>query len=344
MIQLEAEEFEQGAWVADLVDADAFAGSFVLGGDTWVGTAVQSRVDFNRNYTRVIGGANKLATVLQDRWYAGNASLQVAVSDICKECGESFGSATPGVFLNTYQRIKGTAAQALDQLAQLFGQIWWIGRDGKVNMAVTRPTGAPADGTRLSSDTDASALLAEPSGVQLGVSYLTGAQQMAQIRHVRWNYTPERTTAQIYPLPFLFRPPVQTAYDRVYSARVDRDNGDGTIDVIADARFGVTKVPLLCGVPHSKVKVDGGDAVALAFFGGDPQKPFALLMGQDETATKQVARKTDGVTSSMPDDSVFWTWLSAAGTALNGIGVTAPVPTSLGGHISGGSDRLKVGD
>lgn len=341
MISAEIEEYEQGAWVADLVDESAFSGSFQLGGSTWVGTKIQSRVEFGKYHTRVIGGANKLTAQLEDRWYAGNVSLQVAVQHICSEAGETFGSATPTVFLNTYQRIRGTAAQALDQLAQLFGQIWWIGRDGKVNMAAQRPTGAAADGSRMASDSDASVLLAEPTGVQLGVGYLTtaGDQAMQQIRHVRWRYTPDQTTAQIYPIPFLFRPPVQTAYDKIYSARVDSDNGDGTINVIADGRMGITRVPLLCGVPGAKVQTRPGEVVALAFFGGDPQKPFAQLMAQDVAAAKQVARVGD--TIALDEGTVFGGVITAG--VVPGT-ITMKFTQPVTGTITGGTARIAIGD
>lgn len=59
--------------------------------------------------------------------------------------------------------------------------------------------------------------------------------------------------------------------------------------------------------------------------------------------TKGAARDEDPVTSTSTDDPVFWTWIAAAGSVLSGIGVTAPIPTSLKGKISAGSSKTFIG-
>jgi hypothetical protein len=58
--------------------------------------------------------------------------------------------------------------------------------------------------------------------------------------------------------------------------------------------------------------------------------------------TKNAARKDDTVSSSIADDSIFWTWLSAAAIVLTGLGVVAPTPTSLASKITGGSSEVKL--
>ena len=60
-------------------------------------------------------------------------------------------------------------------------------------------------------------------------------------------------------------------------------------------------------------------------------------------AEKEAARKGDAVDSGVTDDSVFWTWITAAGAALAALGVVAPVPSSLTGKITGGSTEVKIG-
>lgn len=340
VVEATIEEFEQGAWVADLISVDQFDGSFQLNGEAWTGTMVSERLEFERYHTRVIGGKNNLSKALLDKFYSGSVSLQIAAGDACREGGESLGSAQAGVFLQTYQRQRGPLYAALDSLALAFGLIWWIDRAGAVNLSISRPVSGEAKGLRISSSYD-SVLLREPeTSVKLGAVY-----DGKPIRHLRWEYTPKRFEARVYFVPFLFRAPVETKYDRTYSALVDRDNSDGTIDVIADARFGVTKVRLLAGVPGSKVKMMPGEEVTLGFFGGDPQKPYAVAMAQNLSATKEVARKGDTIqsTQSVPPNA-FWTWIAAAGSVLSGLGVAAPIPTQLDGTITSGSQRLKVGD
>lgn len=337
ILEATVQEFESGTWVADLVSLEAFDGSFELGGSTWVGTAVSEQLEFQRYHTKVVGGKNGLGKALLDKFYDGNVSLQTAVGDICRQCGETFGSATPGTFLSTFERLRGPAYTALDSIADAFESIWWIGRDGALNVKAARDPGPKATGSRVSSSSD-SVLLIEPVDLQLGGTY---GDTSKTIRHIRWEYDSNSFEARVYFVPFIFKAPTRNDYDGLYDALVDRDNGDGTIDVIADGRFGVTKVKLFCGVPGSKVKVNGGEMVTLGFFGSDPQKPFCVAMAQDTTATKAVARKGD--TIKIPSGTVFTVTapvVGGGGGAVNSITLNADAV----GEITSGSERLKVGD
>ena len=357
LISAQVEEFEQGAWVAEIVALESFSGSFTLfDGSTWTGTKVAERSEHAKFYTTVIGGQGHLGASVQDKYYAGNVALSIALSDLCNEGGETPGQATPGLFLSTYQRQAGTLAEALDGMADAFGQIWWIDRTGTLQMNTARPVGQEATGDRVSSDTDASAVLVNPQNLTLGSSYAVSdsGATMQTIRHIRWSQTPQRFSAQIYPVPFLYRPPVQTKYDRHYQAIVQVDNGDGTVDVIADnGRFGVTKVPLLCGVPGSKVKTKPNEVVTLGFFGGNPQKPYAVAMQQNTAATKQVARNTDPVKVTISVSNGKLAALAAMITAPPGgggpctatPGLIPPADSlDLTGTITQGSNRLMVDD
>jgi hypothetical protein len=341
IVQIEIEEFESGAWVADAVSLEAFDGSFELDGETWTGVAVTERQDGDRYLTRIVGGAGKLAELIEDKYYDGSVSLQVAIQDVCRACGETFGSAVAGKFLTTFQRIRMPAYAALDAIAAAFDMLWFISRDGKVHMVEEREAGDEAE-ARLVIDGDGSdsALLREPNGVAIGDTVSDRA-----VRHLRWTLTPEKFEARAYFLPFVFRPPTRSEYASMRDAKVDRQNADGTIDVIVSGRFGMTKVPFYCGVPHSKVKVDSGDKVMVGFFGSDPQKPFAVSMAQDTAATKEVARKGDSVhagsilvVSPPSGGTCTVTYVAHGGTPVPGL-------TALdGGKITSGSERLKVGD
>ena len=337
MIVVEAmiEEFEQGAWVADLLSVEQYDGSFDFSGETWTGAMVSERLEFERWHTRVVGGAGNLGAQVLDKFYSGQVSLQVAAQDVCRECSEAFGSAQPGVFLTTLDRLKGPARGALDSLALAFDLIWWVGRDGNVNVR-TRPPASEAKGSRVSSAAD-SVLLVEPESLVIGSTY-----DSKPVRHIRWEYSAKRFAARVYFVPFVFRAPVETRYDRVYSALVDKDNGDGTIDVIADQRFGVTKVRLFGGVPGSTVKMNSGEVVMLGFFAGDPQKPYAMAMAQ-KTASKAVARKDDTVKVTI--DAAGMITLGGQLTAPPGGGPCVGSGTlDITGTITSGSERLKVGD
>ncbi len=54
----------------------------------------------------------------------------------------------------------------------------------------------------------------------------------------------------------------------------------------------------------------------------------------------EAARKGDAVQSAAADDSTFWAWIAAAGAALAGLGVAVPVPSSLTGKITEGTEEV----
>lgn len=56
------------------------------------------------------------------------------------------------------------------------------------------------------------------------------------------------------------------------------------------------------------------------------------------------ARQEDQIQSTIVEDSVFWTWLAAAGLILAGLGLAAPIPTTLTGKITAGSNQVKIGN
>ncbi len=98
-------------------------------------------------------------------------------------------------------------------------------------------------------------------------------------------------------------------------------------------------MPLLCGVPGAKVTVNAGELVTVGFFAGDPQKPFAMAMAQNTSATKSVARNGDTCKVTIPAGSFL---ISCSGSPA--VGVSNVNPIDVTGTITSGSDRLKVGD
>lgn len=67
-----------------------------------------------------------------------------------------------------------------------------------------------------------------------------------------------------------------------------------------------------------------------------------ILLG--DSPIKGVSRIDDPTLSTATDDSIFWTWLTAAASVLAGLGVAVPAPVSLTGKITGGSAKVKAGD
>lgn len=378
LLEAHIEEFEQGTWVADLIADQPFAGTFTLpDGSTWIGTKVSETQDRGRYFSKVLGGQASLGKVVLDQFYQGQSSLQIIVSSVCSpgptvgDLGELLGSVPPGVFLSQYQRLVGQRGEVLDAIATAAGGavapgsdplLWWVGREGTLQMQIPDPaygsrTPQPfVTGTQNMDkvDVDGSVELVTPSGAVLGALYGTPAMP---VRHMRWKYTPSSFSVRIYFVPFIFRSPKQTKYDRTYDAKIVADHGDGTVDVIAyrspsegkSPAFGVSNIQLFCGVPGSRVTMQAGEEVTLGFFGGDPQKPFAMAMKQDATVltTKKVARNGDSV-------NVGTISLTVAGSATLAGTYTAPdgsttaivsgTPFPVSGLINSGSARLLVGD
>lgn len=94
------------------------------------------------------------------------------------------------------------------------------------------------------------------------------------------------------------------------------------------------------------VTIEAGDSLTLS----SPEQESTVVVTPDDITLKSgtneargIARIEDTTTSDITTDSSFWTWIAAAGTALAGIGVTLPAPTSLTGKISSASSRIKAG-
>ncbi len=371
LLEAHIEEFEQGTWVADLIADQAFLGSFQLpDGSLWIGKVVSEIQDRGRYFSKVVGGNGCLGKVVLDQFYQGQVTAQVAVSALCApgptpgDLGETLSTVPPGVFLSQYQRLVGTRAEALDAIAVAAGGaiapgsaplLWWIGRDGLLQMQVpdlvfgSRAPTKPVTGTQNMDtvDVDASVELVTPADAKLGALY--GSPVAKPVRHIRWKYTAKSFSARLFFVPFIFRSPTQTKYDRTYDAKIVADNGDGTVDVLAyrspsdgkSPAFGVSAVQLFCGVPGAKVKMNPGEEVTLGFFGGDPQKPFAMSMKQDSTATKKVSRVGDSI------ELAIGTVLSgaAAGVVIGSSpSFTLTLAAPAQGTITSGSARLQVGD
>jgi len=58
--------------------------------------------------------------------------------------------------------------------------------------------------------------------------------------------------------------------------------------------------------------------------------------------SKDAARKDDTIKSTPVEDATFWTWLSGAAAILAGLGLAVPIPTSLTGKITTGTDKVRM--
>lgn len=280
MISAIIEEPYSGAWVADTVDTVAPTGSVSMPGTAapWSGTIISSSQDGGRFYSRIVGGKGRLGEdkPITDKWYNGTLLADTVAQDAILEAGEVFGSSSLAIRVDSWQRKAGSLGDALSQLVSIAGGVWWIARDGSVNLAPAR-TGnviAPSTVSQTASDVDGSLTLNLNSAiVSTGDTWLGRT-----IRHVRHTLTSNSFTSQI---SFTDLPGLRLGLDylRTYSARVDTQNSDGTLDVIVNGQFSVTSVRWLSGLP-AKVVVNPGDLVTLGWLGGDPRAPYSALLEQ----------------------------------------------------------------
>lgn len=287
MISAIIEEPSSGAWIADTVDTVAPTGSLTLNdGIPWTGTIVSTTKDGGRYNSRIIGGKGQLGKSLPDKWYNGSTIIDTVASDAISEAGEILGLSSLGVRVDAWQRKEGSLGSALNQLIAIAGGSWWVARDGFVDLG-TRSGSVidPASVSIISSDVDGSILLnVSAARIKPGDTWLGRT-----IAHVRHTLSPENIVSHIYftDLPTLS---LSVDYLRTYSARVNSQNSDGTLDLIVDGRFAVNPVPLLSGIP-AKITILPGDQVTMGWLGGDPRAPYA--MGTQQTGSAAAARVGD---------------------------------------------------
>src|SRR5262249_12442195 len=113
-----------GVWHADLkVDTKSLpAGSVTLGTEgtalTREGAVVRGEVWQDAVLARVVGGAGRLGTWLDPKFYR-SVPLRIPLGDIANECGENLtGSAETSQHLDVWSRFAGPAYLALGALVE----------------------------------------------------------------------------------------------------------------------------------------------------------------------------------------------------------------------------------
>lgn len=141
----------------------------------------------------------------------------------------------------------------------------------------------------------------------------------------------------------------ETLYLRDYECTVERDHGDGTLDLLPDDEkvrgTGLSRVPIRHGLPGVTVRVVTGSRVLLGFVEGDPRKPYASLWqpGSIEEisfdgGTASVARVGDIVVCSWPASVPFTGTLT--GAVSGSIAGTMTITTQASGTIQSGAPRV----
>ncbi len=141
-----------------------------------------------------------------------------------------------------------------------------------------------------------------------------------------------------------------TVYLRNYTAVVQRQHGDLTLDLLPDDErvrgTGLSNVPIRHGLPGVEVSVVVGSRVLLGFENGDPRQPYCSLWDPSaieeirfDGGTASVARVGDVVVCSWPASLDVTGTITAPAGAFKGI---LTIGTQSSGTIQTGASRVKA--
>jgi len=296
-----------GAWMADAVisptqgdtpTALAGAVSVELHGLTLAGWVLRSDAIDGAIVARIVGGKGKLGVTVAEAFYKGGATVRKIVTDVLRDCGGETLSANSSAavldqIMPTWQRARETAGEALSRIVEALGGNWRIDPAGDVLIvgAESWPVVAPNHTLVPGSDPAAGSYRVAwpgetPDELLPGVTFrgmrvryvvheLTAGSLRTDVRTVEPRNLLDRLRA------FCSR---DAWYSRLWAGVVDKQNADGTIDVVIDGRFGETGVRLRHGLPGVTVVVAQGQQVLVGYENDDPKRPFAALWTSSGTA------------------------------------------------------------
>lgn len=337
-------EVYRGTWVADTTTTETPTGSFELGELTWSGTIAPTGAvqDGARFYARIIGGKGRLAAQVIEKNYVGSVPHARIARDIIAACGETIGTVDLTTSAAYYERGRGTAGQALNELCDQSGATWWVGRDGAVNVSHARPVTGAIDSDKafqIGADIDGTTVLNVVHASDVSPGMVANGKP---IRAIYWTLSPDALTAECAPSqPSVPDSRAREFYLKQYQAKVSKQNGDKSVDVIADGKFSLSSVPLLPGIVGSPT-MKGGDLVVVGWLGGSPSSPYAIPAQQAGDNAKPVALLGDSVLFPLPPMVVNGTILvGGVPQPFSGV-LTALLPQALGSVQGPGSQRLKL--
>lgn len=304
------QEPRTGVWTA-VIDVDSEvtlsgAVTLVIDGVTWQGTIARGDLFAGRVHAQVVGGAGKLSTALDAKYYIG-ITLGVVLADLMMGTGERLSASADtrvlGHSVARWARPKGKAGLALRQVAdEILNVNWRMLRDGTVWLgAESWPTVSPVfDETDQAPGRD-SLTIAPDSPIVTPGSTLQGKL----VSRVTTTLTPGGLRQEM-----LFESAdnpgnrvmgdIETVvgsivdnridYSRMYPSKVLGQAGDKSLQLIPDDERvrgnGLTRVPIRHGLPGVVVSVPSGGKVLLFFEGGDPKRPAAALWPDGSSVTE----------------------------------------------------------
>lgn len=380
-----------GAWTADveLVDAPALTGSveLVVDGRTRRGFVHRGGVESGRWRGRIVGGAGGLQGILGPTAFA-DTTLAVVLEETLREAGETL-APTSGDLTATvarWARVAGPTHHTVADVARAAGYAWrvldsgavWVGPETWEALAL----GADLDVIEHDPATgryDLGGVAAQSIDPGRVVTLDGDVVRAGSVEHrldddvLRAVLYADRAADAGSRLTAAFDAMARRAlrevdYLAVYPSKVVQQNGDGTLDVLADSpRIALPRAIRYRTLPGLELTVPAGTRVAVGFEQGDPSRPYAALWelgdvtrwaldGGTHRAAREGHATADGavavqeteVPGSPPTKTValIYTPPGGAPQSITFVGLPASVTVTgswaVGGEIAEGSDVLRL--
>ena len=289
---------------------------------SWHGLALQGYVlrageSEGTTSVLVVGGRGGLWHSLPAKYYDHQVALRLPLSEVIAAAGEVLASSsTPTILSSTlpsWPRRAAEPGQLLDELADVAGALWRVLPDGSIYFgADTWLAPQTAAGKPLVEDVDWTLLHTDPEWLIQEIAPLTTpavlpgqAFGLGKVGRVHYQDDGELYTARIWYLDpsgqdddgvvaglrALVREEMHgTVWHPIAKGKVVQQRPNGTLDVVIDDRRipPLTSVPVLVPVPGARLDVAAGARVQVAFTGGDPRYPVAMLF-ESGTGAKAIA-------------------------------------------------------
>lgn len=308
ILSVSIQEPRIGVWnaVVDVDSDEAISGTVTMAidGVSWVGTISKGDLHAGRFHAQVVGGAGKLATVLDAKYYQGT-SLSVVLKDLMIGTGETLSSTSSADIVShtvpRWARPQGKASASIVEIADEMALSWRVLRDGTIWLgAETWPTIkpefdeidrvpgrdqvtiAPESPTVLPGSTFDSRKVSRVTtyikdvGLRQDVLF-EGASGGSRVSEDMAAFVETRVGNRI-------------DFSRMYPSKVLKQSSDGTLELLPDSAKmrgnGLTRVPIRHGIPGLHVTVPAGGKVLLFFEAGDRKLPAAALFPDGSSVTR----------------------------------------------------------
>ncbi len=327
---------------------------------TFIGTVKRGAEDEGIWTGTVVGGAGKLRTILEAKYYnAGTAGL--VITDILA-VGEVLDAVNtdPTVLayaLARWGRQKGEARLALTRLAKEFNGVWRIGRNGLVVFKqVDLFPPAIGEFDEVDRNPNLGEIIIAVDGPVVEPATTLGTDKIAEVI-TKWDVddpdivqilTVEDPDAKPRGAAAVWAAKIRKAvesdinYSQFYPATVVKQNPVtlGLELMPDDERIrggGLSEIQIRHGLPGVKVKVTPGARVNIFFEDGDPKKPAAALWPDGSACLEITINPSVFLNLAGDPPTDFVTLANAITTSLIAIITAAPVlPTDGGLAFQGG--------